>query len=199
MPVAIIPEIANPKLISNYCIGCEEEVYSVCVFSDCPIEEVTTIYLDFHSRTSAKLTEFLLAKHWKIQPEIIRAKPGFIDQIKGKTAGLIIGDRAIERYDKFQFRYDLGEEWFQATGKPFVFATWVANKEIPESFIAEFEQAQALGLANMDAVIAQIQSPYANFSLTEYYKRYIQFDFTKEKQEALQYFLEQAFAFALPS
>jgi chorismate dehydratase len=41
---------------------------------------------------------------------------------------LLIGDRAISPpKERFLGTWDLGEEWFEWTGLPFVFAMWVAN------------------------------------------------------------------------
>ena len=43
-------------------------------------------------------------------------------------AVLLIGDRGIlAPEEKFEFVWDLGEEWTHWTGLPFVFALWVAR------------------------------------------------------------------------
>ncbi|HNK30623.1 MAG TPA: hypothetical protein PKG65_16940, partial [Ferruginibacter sp.] len=55
VPVAIIPTLEEHHIISDYCIGCDGEVASVCLFSEVPLAEVSTILLDYQSRTSVAL------------------------------------------------------------------------------------------------------------------------------------------------
>ena len=95
IPVAAIPQVPNAQVITDYCIGTEGAVKTVCIYSHVPIEQVDALYLDYHSRTSAALTRYLLANHWKVSPKILAAKAGFENRIQHKTAGLIIGDRTI--------------------------------------------------------------------------------------------------------
>ena len=48
VPVAIIPEIKGARIISDFCIGTVGTVKTVCIFSQCPIEEIEHLYLDYH-------------------------------------------------------------------------------------------------------------------------------------------------------
>jgi len=64
VPVAIIPELKTPHIISDYCIGTEGAVKTVAIISDVEISEITDLYLDFHSRTSVQLAQILLREHW---------------------------------------------------------------------------------------------------------------------------------------
>src|SRR5690606_25131179 len=89
VPVAVIPEIKNPTIISDYCIGTVGTVKTVCIFSQCPIEEMTHLYLDYHSRTSVELVQVLLREHWRLSPKLIAATPGFEEKISGTTGAVI--------------------------------------------------------------------------------------------------------------
>ena len=95
VPVAIIPLLKEPHLVSNYCIGADGDVASVCIFSQVPIDQIEKVYLDDQSRTSVQLARILLADFWKKEVEFIKADEGYIHHIKGTTAGVIIGDRAL--------------------------------------------------------------------------------------------------------
>ena len=108
VPVAILPELNEPTIISNYCIGAVGAVNTVCIYSQVPIEETTDLWLDHHSRTSVALTKILLKEYWGINPTLLPAQEGYISQIKGSTAGLVIGDRTIGLENKFKYIYDLG-------------------------------------------------------------------------------------------
>jgi len=52
--------------------------------------------------------------------------------------------------------YDLGEEWYQWTGLPFVSARWVARRDLPPGDVATLEGALYVGLEDgMDALYHQ--------------------------------------------
>lgn len=189
VPVAIIPQLSDPHIISNYCIGTEGEVKTVCLFSERPLEELTHIYLDYHSRTSAKLIQILAREHWKVPVQFIQARAGFEDQIRGKVGGLIIGDRTIGT--NYKYEYDLGQAWRDYTGLPFVFAAWVSNKKLPDSFIKVFNDALEIGLNKIDQLVYLIQSPHPSFRIKDYYTKYISYHLTDEKKKALTLFLNK--------
>ena len=73
------------------------------------------------------------------------------------------------------------------TGLPFVFAAWVANKQLPEGFVKLFNQANALGLQNLQTVIAE--NPYEAYSLQTYYTQNISYQLTDQKRQGLAKFL----------
>jgi len=139
-PVAIIPLLPYSSIVSDYCIGSNGPVKTVKVFSDVPIEEVKTIYLDYQSRTSVQLTKILCIHKWEITPQLLPAYPNFQKDIVGNKAGLIIGDRAVRALGKYKNEYDLGEEWTNWQGLPFVYATWIANKPIDTDWVTAFNQ-----------------------------------------------------------
>ena len=189
VPVAIIPELSNPHIISKYVIGANGAVASVALFSEVPIDQIKSIYLDYQSRTSVKLLKILLAQYWKVEVNFLVATEGYIDQISGTTAGVIIGDRALENLSKFPFVYDLGLAWKQHTGLPFVFAAWVANQPIPSEFMAAFEAANGYGLAHLDEVIALIPAQEQVYDLHKYYTENISYVYDEEKKQGLAAFL----------
>lgn len=189
VPIAALPEIPDCRLISDYCIGTDGPVRTVCIYSQRPIEELDTIYLDFHSRTSVMLTRLLLGEHWKLAPELVDACPGYEDQIGGKVGGLVIGDRAIEWEPRFAYRYDLGEEWKKHTGLPFVFAAWVSRKPLPAAFVKRFNAALAKGVAAIPELLLLLPNPRPGFDLEQYYRRNISYELTPEKRRAMDRFL----------
>ena len=65
VPVAVIPLLKEAHMASNYCIGAEGDVASVCIFSQVPMEEIDKVYLDYQSRTSVQLARILLKHFWK--------------------------------------------------------------------------------------------------------------------------------------
>jgi len=190
VPVVIAPFLKEAHFVSNFCIGAEGPVASVCIFSEVPMEQIEKVYLDYQSRTSVQLARILLSQYWKKEVEFITAHEGFIDHIKGTTAGVIIGDRALAVYAKFAYVYDLAENWINHTGLPFVFATWIANKPIPAEFMEAFDAANAYGLQRLDEVIASIPKAEIVYDLDKYYRENISYDLTPKKREGLALFLK---------
>ena len=189
VPVAIIPELKEHYIISDYCIGADGKVDTVALFSDVPLNEIETIYLDFHSKTSINLVQVLAKEYWNISPQFIDAKAGFEEKIQGTTAGVIIGDRTFNLPKQYPYKYDLAEEWKKMTGLPFVFACWVANKKLPNKFIQHFNECLENGIKNIDKVIDQ-KNAIDNERLTHYLTNNISYPLTKDKKEALALFMQ---------
>ena len=99
VPVAVIPHLQEHHIITDYCIGCTGPVASVAIFSEVPIQKIEKVLLDYQSRTSVALAKLLLRKYWKIEPELVDttglAGANYRTSIKGTTAGVVIGDRAL--------------------------------------------------------------------------------------------------------
>jgi chorismate dehydratase len=189
VPVAIIPELNEHHLVSDYCIACDGPVASVCLFSEVPLGSIQTVLLDYQSRTSVALLKVLLKEHWKISPVLVNATAGYEHQITGNTAGLVIGDRAFEQRLRSTYIYDLGQAWKEMTGLPFVFAAWVSNKPLPEPFTTMFNAANAYGLSRLEEVIKE--NPCAVFDLQEYYHTFIKYRMEHAGRRALALFLNQ--------
>jgi chorismate dehydratase len=187
-PVAIIPELPQAYLVSDYCIGSTGDVKTVCVFSEKPLDQIKNVYLDFHSRTSVELTRILCAEYWKVQPEFIPATEGYEQNIKGDTAGLIIGDRTIGVHKRFPYIYDLGAAWTAWTGLPFVFAAWVSTRPIDPGFVAKFNQALQVGL-DLLPELTKILPAIPGFDLEDYYRHNISYELDDAKWKGLNKFL----------
>ncbi len=190
VPVAVMPLLKHPQLISNYVIGTDGEVASVALFSQVPMDQIEKVYLDYQSRTSVALAKILFKQYWKKEVEFLDATEGYINQINGTTAGIIIGDRALVSLDKFEHIYDLGSAWKAYSGLPFVFAAWVANKPIPLDFMEAFDAANGYGLSHLEDVIALIPANEQVYDLHKYFTENISYELTDEKRAGLAKFLE---------
>jgi chorismate dehydratase len=189
VPVAVIPKLPEAHIISNYCIGATGPVASVSIFSQVPMESIKAVYLDYQSKTSVNLARILLKNYWKQDVLLLEASSNFMDLIDGSTAAVIIGDRALEKYNSYAYRYDLAEAWINYTGKPFVFATWVANKPIDEVFIANFNEANGIGLKNIDTVVEQLSHKNNSYDLHTYFTKNISYTLDAAKKEGMAQFL----------
>lgn len=182
MPVAAIPLVPNANIVADYCIGSDGAVNSVFIFSDVPVEEIKTLRLDSHSRTSNNLAKVLLKFYWKQQVTFTTYPAAKTDAV------VLIGDRTFGKKDDYAFAYDMGQEWKNFTGLPFMYAAWVANKEISAKFKAEFNAALQLGLANRNEVLKTLPL-VNNFDLEDYLYHKLQFEVTEDRTKALKMFL----------
>jgi chorismate dehydratase len=189
LPVAAIAELQESFIVADYCIGSEGPVASVAIFSDVPLEEVTTIWLDYQSKTSVALAQILMQEYWQMQPQWKPGDADFINHIGGTEAAVVIGDRALELIPKHKYMYDLGAAWTAHTGLPFVFAAWVANKELPATFLTEFNAALKWGIAHMDQLIAQL--PPVEYDITTYYHTNIRYELTDASKAGMDLFLQK--------
>lgn len=181
IPVAAIPLVPNAQIIGKYCIGSVGAVNSVFIFSKVPVSEIQTIKLDPQSRTSNNLAKVLFKFHFK-KTVLFTA-----DETVDTDAQILIGDRTFGK--KADFVYDMGEEWMKFTSLPFVYAAWVANKAIAETFIQEFDLALQLGLNHRKDLLKLLPN-YPNFDLEDYLFNKLDFEFTDDKRQALNLFLE---------
>ena len=187
VPVAIIPEMKSYFIVSDYCIAADGEVATVCLFSEVPLEQIETVLLDYQSRTSVMLVQYLFKFYWKLQPVFVNAATDFIQHIKGTTAAVVIGDRAFAQRTVSAYCFDLSLAWKSHTGLPFVFAAWVSNKPLSYRFIQAFNEANKTGITQLDEVIKQ--NPYSVFDLRKYYTQYIQYKLDNKKRAGLKLFL----------
>ena len=190
IPVAVIPQLPEYHIVGDYCIGAEGEIASVALFSEVPMKEIEKVYLDYQSRTSVALLRFLMKEYWGIQPEIIEATgEDYREKITGTTAGLVIGDRALEQRKISTFIYDLGSEWKKITGLPFVFAAWVSTRQLPEEFIELFNAANAMGLEKIDEIVTA--NPFPLYDLKKYYTLHLSYHLDASKKKGMERFLEE--------
>lgn len=189
IPVAAIPRMDSYYIVGNYCIGTEGEIASVALFSEVPMNEIRKVYLDYQSRTSVALLRYLMKEYWGINPEIVQAEnEDYRKQINGTTAGLVIGDRALEQRKISTFIYDLGSEWRKITGLPFVFAAWISTRPLPDEFIRLFDQANAEGLNYIDEIVAGL--PADLYDLKKYYKLHLSYKLDEAKKKGMERFLQ---------
>jgi chorismate dehydratase len=191
IPVGILPGLKNRIINGNYCIGCTGPVASVCLFSEVPMEDIKTVYLDYQSRTSVLLAQILLKEYWKKDVQIVKASSeDYRSQLQGTTAGVVIGDRALQQRKESTYAYDLGEAWIAHTGLPFVFAAWISTKPLPEDFLKAFDEANASGLRHIEEVIAE--NPYPHYDLHQYFTKNIDYVLDEQKRKGLERFLESS-------
>lgn len=191
IPVAEISGIPGANILTDFCISCSGKVRTVVLVSHVPIEEVSTIVLDYQSRTSVQLVRILARDYWRINPGWTNGGVDYIrEEIRGDHAGVIIGDRVFEAEKLFPYVYDLGEAWKDLTGLDFVFACWVANRPIDPAFEQLFSEALDDGIKHIPEVIAEYKQHFPTYPFEAYFRENIFYHLDESKRSGLELFLQ---------
>jgi chorismate dehydratase len=165
LDVALIPIIeyfrsGKYSIVPNIAIATRGPVLSVTLFSRKPWADIRRVALDVGSRTSSTLTQVLLRHRYGVQAEVT---PLLMEQAAENVdadAVLLIGDRAMRAcLPGFAFAFDLGQEWFDWTGLPFVFAVWAVRPGVDLGGVpAALAEAKRRGVTRAGE-IAQREAP----------------------------------------
>lgn len=196
IPSAAVPSLRDAHIVTSYCLGAVNPVRSVVILSDSPVEKITRLYLDSHSRTSVLLAKILCDELWHVEPEYIHMEDyTVVDRGSEGDGFLLIGDKVFDYEDRFTFKYDLAEAWKSMTGLPFVFAVWVARGSVSDESIAALEKALEYGVAHIPESVAwygHSGKPYA----LDYLTRNIDYLFDHQKHKALALYWEKGMKFS---
>lgn len=117
------------RTVSGFCVATVAQAVSVKLHSKTPVEELSgcSIAIPQEAPTAVKLLQVLLSvKHG--------VKPGaYVTQDDPHEARLLVGNLGLRHrrgLREFPNTYDLGAEWRQWTGLPFVFARWVLRNDL---------------------------------------------------------------------
>lgn len=205
LDVALIPSIEyfrghNYEVISDACVAAHGPVLSVKLYTRVPWGQIRSLALDEGSRTSATLARVMLAERHGVFPMLQPLPLDYRTQDSDADAILLIGDRAIlPPAEKFAETWDLGQEWFEWTGLPFVFAMWVAREEATQApELADVEEAlgqsRDRGVEDLNT-IARREAPLLGLSLPttiSYLSENLQYHLGSAERNGLKLFYELA-------
>ncbi len=197
LDVALIPVIEyfrarSYTIIPDMAIASRGPVLSVTLFSRVPWSKIRRVALDEGSRTSAALTQILLRKRYGVQPSIEPLPLEQTGEHCDADAVLLIGDRAMHAcLPGFAYAYDLGQEWFDWTGLPFVYAVWAAREGVDLGPVADaLLEAKERGCARTGEIAHREASHLgldAGFC-RRYLANIIHFDLGSREQAGLHYY-----------
>ena len=199
--IGIVPviEMARQGLeyFSGTGIACHGPVRSILLVSKVPFANIRSLATDSGSRTSAMLSQIILAERFGVRPRVV-ARPADLAAMLSETdAALLIGDAAL-RVDPATIPYDtldLGAEWVALTGLPMVFAVWAGRREvIREPYGTAFLQSCRYGLAHMDDIV-RAEAPARQFSpdlVRRYLTQHIVFELGEKDYEGMRLYIRRA-------
>ncbi len=176
------------SVVDQLAIASDGPVFSVILAHRGPIKRLREVVVDPASETSVNLLRCLLGER-NLAPEFIRA--GELSEERGL---LLIGDQALrfraEKEGSCQL-LDLGAEWKQATGLPFVFALWMVRPDYAGK-TAIASALRSLGqenLAHLDRLLASQPEGLRAFG-EFYFRECLRFTFGEEEKKGFQMFAQ---------
>ena len=131
--------------MTGFCIATISSAGSVVLNSTLPIQEMSGVRIGVseEAATAPKLLQVLLTQKYQVEPAT------YVSPQESTEALLHIGNQGL-RYRRgmrgFAHRYDLGSEWHDWTGLPFVFSRWMVRKDLEPSQAAIIEDALYVGV-----------------------------------------------------
>jgi len=195
LDVALIPVIeyfraGTYSIVPNIAIASRGPVLSVTLFSRLPWTSIRRVALDEGSRTSAALTQILLRQRHGVRPELVSLPLDQAAENLDTDAVLLIGDRAMRAcLPGYSHAYDLGEEWTEWTGLPFVYAVWAVRAGVDLGGVLDaLVEAKRRGLGRIGP-IAHDEAPRLGLDAgfcRRYLQSIIRFDLGPREQAGLQ-------------
>ena len=148
------------RIVPDIAIASGGPVASVLLLARLPLEEVKRVAVDAGSRSSAALLQILCAESYGIAPETESAEPEPAAMLEHCGAALVIGDPALYCAEKVEVRRDLGADWSELTGHPFVYA-FLAGREgaVGAEDVAALRESLRQGMLSVRKIAANHPTP----------------------------------------
>jgi chorismate dehydratase len=133
------------RYLSGFCLATIRKAGGVALHSKLPIHDLSgaRIGIPGEAATAFLLLKVLLTLKYQVQAA------AYVTLEDANDAFLLIGSEGLrQRHGVWDYphTYDLGEEWYQWTGLPFVFARWMVRKTIDRQEAAVLEDMLYAGL-----------------------------------------------------
>ncbi|MBI5359243.1 MAG: menaquinone biosynthesis protein [Planctomycetes bacterium] len=196
MPCVELARHPEFRHLKGMCISSKGEAESVVFWHRQPMEKLKTVYLDPNSMTSNSLLRVILRKKYGLSNLKFIKKAIAPGSLPAESCGcLMIGDRCLrenlKRHDKTITRMDLGREWHEFTGLPFIFALWIHKKTIRNSVRKQLKDSLQAGLESIH-LIAKSESSRLELPLSycrKYLTRNIRYNLGRDEKKGLKKFL----------
>jgi len=188
-----IPEIV---VVPGVCVGARSRVRSVVLVTrGAELKAVRSVALDTSSRTSAALVQIIFREFLGFEPQWRPSAPELDSMLDESDAALLIGDPAMIFPRRSLRVYDLASLWREHTGLGFVFAMWMARRDVAARVRAiDFAGARDEGLERVEEIVASYKDMLGlpASELREYLLENISFKLDEEMRAGLSLYYELA-------
>jgi len=183
------------RMVPGMAIVSARTVASVALFTREPLDRIRTIAADTSSRTSVALLRVLCAERFGIAPEFRPMAPDLDAMFAACDAALIIGDPALylDPAARGVEKIDLGEQWTDMTGLPFVWALWAGRPGVVSSrAVRALADARDAGVAASDEIAVAYCGPARADLCRAYLRDNIQYVLGEREIEGMRYYYRLA-------
>jgi chorismate dehydratase len=200
-------------LIPAGMIGCDGHTFTVRIFSRVPPNQITALHGDTDSHTSVLLGQLILRERYGVAVPMVplHAREGI--HLGGATGGatraepeaiLLIGDKVVNACpsaETYPYQLDLGDEWKQLTGLPFVFAMWMMRRDVAlrdpaaaREVATLLARARELGTQRTGHLLDRYagEKGWPRDLARQYFTEYLRYEVTPRAREGLALFFEKA-------
>ncbi|MDH4184359.1 MAG: menaquinone biosynthesis protein, partial [Nitrospinota bacterium] len=200
LDIALIPSIEYARIpdaviIPSVCIASLGKVETVLLFSDMAMEDIESVAVDPKSRTSVAMLQIIFRERFGKDVTIVKGietDPEML--LKDADAGLVIGDSATMVKREAHVVWDMGELWYQYSGRPFVHAALCGHRgQRWDMAMKALEEIKRLGLEHRELIARQEgKNPEETRTILEYLTSRIFYDLGENELDGMRFFLEEA-------
>jgi predicted solute-binding protein len=144
--------------LAGFCVASVQHAGSTLLFSTKPIAALAgaRIGVTDEASTALQLLHVLLRLKYRVQPA------AYVPLQASYDAFLLVGNQGLRQRmgaPGFPYTYDLGAEWHDWTGLPFVFSRWLVRKEVDPKDKALLEETLYVGLEDGVDALYQLAQP----------------------------------------
>jgi chorismate dehydratase len=187
-------------------IGCDGHTFTVRIFSRVPPSEIRSLHGDTDSHTSVILGQLILRERYGVSARMLplEAQEGIHLGGGAPDSILLIGDKVVNASpspETYPYQLDLGDEWKQLTGLPFVFAMWMMRQDVAErdpaaarEVVSLLAKARERG-SNMTETLLDryaAEKGWPRELARKYFTEYLRYNVTDRARKGLALFFEKA-------
>ena len=149
------------RIVPEVCIASRGAVKSIRLYFRKDLRDIKSVAVDISSMTSVVLARVILSEKYDVRPKFIAMKPNLENMLLEADAALLIGDNALFEPTGYASYLDLGDEWDDLTGLPFVYALWVGRREsLSEDDVLALINSKNYGIQNIDTISYEASQRY---------------------------------------
>ncbi len=190
----------NWMLFPDICVAAKGSFKTINLFFNKEIRDLSFITVDMNDPTAVALLKIIMREKYEISPKFIELNGNLDEQLNKADAALLSGNKAFEIQQSNKMFIDLGDEWYDLTGLPFVYALWsVHEMEAEGPMVKKIKSIMDNNLKNMDKTLDSIfkSKNKEDKILSEFIKSKVIYHLGVEEREALNEFFRYAFFFGL--
>jgi len=174
-------------------IGCDGPTLTVRIFSKVTPNQITLLHGDTDSHTSIVLAQLILAERYNRNVPLVP-----LTKNDAPETMLLIGDKVVNAAPNkniYPYQMDLGEEWKNLTGLPFVFAMWMMPRDATDVALAKrLADARQQGAQMTETLLDRhcTEKQWPRELAHRYFTEYLQYEVTERAKTGLAKFYELA-------